>query len=74
MKSFSDFQKNVDFDKLAYDVAKTASDTLKQPSELFTQEQYAFLTETVAVMSLSLLRQYHEWLNETQQSSFRKDP
>ena len=74
MKSFSDFQKNVDFDKLAYDVAKTASDTLKQPSELFTQEQYAFLAETVAVMSLSLLRQYHEWLNETQQSSFRKDP
>lgn len=65
MKSFSDFQKNVDFDKLAYDMAKTASDTLKQPSELFTQEQYAFLAETVAVMSLSLLRQYHEWLNET---------
>ena len=66
LKAFSDFQENLNFDKLAYDMAKAASDALKQPSDLFTRDQYAFLAETVAVMSLSLLRQYHEWLNETQ--------
>lgn len=65
MKSFSDFEKNLDFEKLAYDMSRIAPDELNQSSGLFSQEQYEFLTKTTAVMVISLLRQYHEWLNET---------
>lgn len=64
MKQFSDFQKSLNFDKLNYDMSKIADESLLQPSDLFTQEQYDFLTKTTAVMLLGLLRQYHEWLNE----------
>lgn len=67
MKTFSDFKKSIDFNKLAYDMKMLSSEKLIRSSNLFTQEQYAFLTETTAVMSLALLQQYHEWLNETQQ-------
>ena len=64
MKQFSDFQKSINFDKLNYDMSKMANKSLLQSSDLFTQEQYDFLTKTTAVMILGLLRQYHEWLNE----------
>lgn len=64
MKQFSDFQKSINFDKLNYDMLKMADKSLLQSSDLFTQEQYDFLTKTTAVMLLGLLRQYHEWLNE----------
>ena len=64
MKQFSDFQKSINFDKLDYDMSKLADKSLLQSSDLFTQEQYDFLTKTTAVMILGLLRQYHEWLNE----------
>lgn len=64
MKQFSDFQKSKNFDKLDYDMSKLADKSLLQSSDLFTQEQYDFLTKTTAVMLLGLLRQYHEWLNE----------
>ncbi len=64
MKQFSDFQKSINFDKLDYDMSKLADKSLLQSSDLFTQEQYDFLTKTTAVMLLGLLRQYHEWLNE----------
>ncbi len=64
MKQFSDFQKSINFDKLDYDMSKLADKSLLQSSDLFTQEQYNFLTKTTAVMLLGLLRQYHEWLNE----------
>lgn len=64
MKQFSDFQKSINFDKLDYDMSKLAGKSLLQSSDLFTQEQYDFLTKTTAVMLLGLLRQYHEWLNE----------
>lgn len=64
MKQFSDFQKSINFDKLNYDMSKMADKSLLQSSDLFTQEQYDFLTKTTAVMLLGLLRQYHEWLNE----------
>ena len=67
VKTFSDFKKSIDFNKLAYDMKMLSLEKLIQSSNLFTQEQYAFLTETTAVMSLALLQQYHEWLNETQQ-------
>lgn len=63
MKQFSDFQKSINFDKLDYDMSKLADKSLLQSSDLFTQEQYDFLTKTTAVMLLGLLRQYHEWLN-----------
>ena len=62
MKQFSDFQKSIN--KLDYDMSKLADKSLLQSSDLFTQEQYNFLTKTTAVMLLGLLRQYHEWLNE----------
>ena len=65
MRSFSDFQNSFNFDKLNYDLNSLAVEELKKENELFTQDQYAFLTKTIAVMSLALLRQYHEWLNET---------
>lgn len=64
MKQFSDFQKSINYDKLDYDMSKLADKSLLQSSDLFTQEQYDFLTKTTAVMLLGLLRQYHEWLNE----------
>jgi hypothetical protein len=64
VKQFSDFQKSINFDKLNYDMSKMADKSLLQSSDLFTQEQYDFLTKTTAVMLLGLLRQYHEWLNE----------
>lgn len=64
MKQFSDFQKSINYDKLDYDMSKLADKSLLQSSDLFTQEQYVFLTKTTAVMLLGLLRQYHEWLNE----------
>lgn len=64
MKQFSDFQKSINFNKLDYDMSKLADKPLLQSSDLFTQEQYDFLTKTTAVMLLGLLRQYHEWLNE----------
>jgi hypothetical protein len=64
VKQFSDFQKSINFDKLDYDMSKLADKSLLQSSDLFTQEQYNFLTKTTAVMLLGLLRQYHEWLNE----------
>lgn len=64
MKQFSDFQKSINFNKLDYDMSKMADKSLLQSSDLFTQEQYDFLTKTTAVMLLGLLRQYHEWLNE----------
>lgn len=65
MKSFSEFQKTVNFSKLKYDISQIAPESLLQSSNLFTQEQYDFLTKTNAVMLLALLRQYHEWLRET---------
>jgi hypothetical protein len=64
VKQFSDFQKSINFNKLDYDMSKMADKSLLQSSDLFTQEQYDFLTKTTAVMLLGLLRQYHEWLNE----------
>jgi hypothetical protein len=64
VKQFSDFQKSINYDKLDYDMSKLADKSLLQSSDLFTQEQYDFLTKTTAVMLLGLLRQYHEWLNE----------
>ena len=64
MKQFSDFQKNINFDKLKYDMSKIVDKSLLQSSDLFTQEQYEFLTNTTVVMLLGLLRQYHEWLSE----------
>lgn len=65
MPPFSDFIKSVDLDKLSYDLDIHASPMLKDKTDLFTQEQYEFLTATLAAMSLALLRQYHQWLSES---------
>lgn len=61
---FSDFKNGFDHEKFAYDLKSSAGPMLFDSSDLFTQEQYTFLTQTVAAMSLTLLQQYHEWLNQ----------
>ena len=67
MRSFSEFERDINFQKLFYDMERIAPSDLKESSSLFTQEQYSFLTKTMAVMNLALLRQYHEWLSEHSQ-------
>lgn len=66
--SFDEFVKQVNFSALSYDLARFAGDDLKHSSDLFTQDQYNFLTQSYAAMSLALLQSYHEWLFETLQS------
>lgn len=62
---FSDFLESFNPEKLSYDLELHASSVLKDETNLFTQEQYEFLTATFATMSLTLLRQYHQWLSES---------
>ena len=61
---FSDFQENVNFDELGYDIEQFAPNSLKNPNPLFTQEQYLFLCQTMATMNIAMLQQYHSWLAE----------
>lgn len=61
---FADFVQSFDFEKLNYDLDAMSEKELKKPTDLFTTEQYRFLTSTVAAMSLALLQQYHQWLAE----------
>lgn len=67
---FEDFKKQINFDTLAYDVQRFSCGAFNSPSDLFTQEQFSFLTLACASMSSALLQSYHEWLAETLQSSF----
>lgn len=62
--SFDEFKKNIDFEKFSYDLTAMATQELKKPSDLFSADQYRFLTSTVATMSLALIQQYHQWLSE----------
>lgn len=61
---FSEFTKSLDFEKLDYDLNSFASSNLKKPSDLFSEEQYSFLTQTMSAMLLSMLQQYHQWLTQ----------
>lgn len=61
---FSEFVKCFDFDKLRYDLTSTAPQILKESNDLFTEEQYKFLTSTAATMMMALLQQYHQWFSE----------
>lgn len=64
LPAFSDFLRSVNMDEFNYDISRFASAELKQSSDLFTQEQYSFLTQTIATMQFALLAQYHQWLSE----------
>ena len=64
LPAFANFIQSIDFEKFSYDLAEMASKELKEPSNLFTADQYRFLTNTVATMSLALLQQYHQWIAE----------
>lgn len=61
---FDEFVKQINFSSLSYDLTRFAGDDLKHSSDLFTQDQYDFLTQSYAAMSLALLQGYHEWLSE----------
>lgn len=63
LPAFSEFTRSIDFQKLAYDLESFATPDLKKSSDLFSQEQYAFLTNSFTTMSLALLQQYHQWLS-----------
>lgn len=64
LPSFNDFVQSVNMSEVSYDINKFASEDLKHSSDLFTQEQYTFLTNTMVTMQLALLAQYHQWLSE----------
>lgn len=61
---FSDFIQNIDMNKFSYDLAMNATEALKRPSDVFTQEQYLFFCETVSSMIITYLAQYHQWISE----------
>lgn len=61
---FSEFIKSVNMSEISYDMNRFATDDLRQSSDLFTQEQYTFLTNTMVTMQVALLAQYHQWLSE----------
>ena len=62
--AFSEFSKTVDLEKLGYDIERLSPPALKNPSSLFTQKQYTFMSQTIATMNLAILQQYHQWLAE----------
>ena len=61
---FADFLSQINMDSFSYDVARFATEDLKKSSDLFTEEQYAFLMKSYNAMALALLQSYHSWLNE----------
>ncbi len=61
---FEEFVEQFNFSSFSYDLARISGDDLKHSSDLFTQDQYDFLTQSYAAMSLALLQGYHEWLSE----------
>lgn len=62
---FSDFLSQLNVDSFSYDIAQFAPEDLKDSSDLFTEEQYAFLMKSYSAMALALLQSYHLWLRET---------
>lgn len=62
--SFSEFVASIDLEKVEYDISRFAPNELNKKTDLFTEEQYAFIAKTISTMQLTLLAQYHQWLNE----------
>lgn len=64
LPSFQDFVSQFNFNSFMYDLGKASPDSIKHPSDLFTQEQYEFLMSSCSAMTIAFLRRYHEWLSE----------
>lgn len=64
LPTFTEFSENLDFEKLEYDMERLSPPELKKPSSLFSEEQYAFICQTIVTMNLAMLQQYHQWLAE----------
>jgi hypothetical protein len=62
---FSEFLSQLNVDSFSYDIAQFAPEDLKDSSDLFAEEQYAFLMKSYSAMALALLQSYHLWLRET---------
>ena len=60
--AFSEFLSSVNLNTLNYDIDKIAPISLKNPTDIFTKEQYKFLCSTDITIVLALLQQYHDWL------------
>ena len=55
---FEEFIKNIDFDKLSYDMERYS------PDILFTKEQFIYMNTAFSVSIRVFLAQYHQWLSE----------
>lgn len=62
--SFGEFRNQINMDKFSYDLDRMASDALHHSTDLFTEEQYLFMTKSIMAVQFALLQQYHEWLSE----------
>lgn len=62
--TFAEFQKQLNTDKMFYDMDQIAPQFLGELADSFTPEQYKVLSAMLTTASLSLLRAYHEWLVE----------
>ena len=61
---FEEFIKNIDFDKLSYDMERYSPDILKHSTDLFTKEQFIYMNTAFSVSIRVFLAQYHQWLSE----------
>nr|DAJ03961.1 MAG TPA: hypothetical protein [Caudoviricetes sp.] len=64
LPSFADFLSQINIDSFSYDINRFSTEDIKQPTDMFTNEQYAFLMKSYSAMSLALLQSYHSWLTE----------
>lgn len=64
LPSFADFLSKINIDSFSYDINRFSAEDIKQPTDMFTNEQYAFLMKSYSAMSLALLQSYHSWLTE----------
>lgn len=64
LPSFADFLSQINMDSFSYDINRFSTEDIKQPTDMFTNEQYAFLMKSYSAMSLALLQSYHSWLTE----------
>lgn len=64
LPSFEEFSSQINMDKFSYDLERMAPDALRHSSDLFTEEQYCFMTQSIMAVQFALLQQYHEWLSE----------
>lgn len=64
IKNFNDFIEhcNQNLDSILYDTFNNASDIPVEKLTI-TEEEFKLITKTIVKSNLSMLRQYHYWLN-----------